>query len=289
MSRKMYEVEVPEAEKVGQQGGEAAVAEIDQEAAVGAALAEFGAACEAVTAKRRRVYERYRELDEKMKGPGLERITMPEADPFDLDALKKAAMETGSPQEAKEWIATVRALAGSAYRDTEFFGACLVVLSECGRYLRQKDAELAETLADLEAERDRVVAEYNRKVAAARAELTAHRARVHREIVAKATEADKSFTDDIPACFAGDKAARTIGLVYGPDIPVEAQLRSFFENAKVWSSPGSTGDPYAHLKNLPGVYVPGAGVGVSAVAQAPSGVVSSEGKGSFFDRFRRKK
>ena len=97
MSRKMYEVEVPEAEKVGQQGGEAAVAEIDQEAAVGAALAEFGAACEAVTAKRRRVYERYRELDEKMKGPGLERITMPEADPFDLDALKKAAMETGSP------------------------------------------------------------------------------------------------------------------------------------------------------------------------------------------------
>ena len=117
MNRKRHEVEVPEAKKAGQQGGEAAVAEIDQDAAVSVALAEFGAACEAVTAKRRRVYERYRELDEKMKGPGLDRITMPEADPFDLDALKKAAMETGSPQEAKEWIAAVRAIAGSAYRD----------------------------------------------------------------------------------------------------------------------------------------------------------------------------
>ena len=168
MNRKMHEVEVTEAEKVGQQGGRAVVAEINQEAAVGVALAEFGAACEAVIAKRRKVYERFRELDEKMKGPGLERITMPEADPFDLDALKKAAMETGSPQEGKEWVAAVRALASSAYRDTEFFGACLVVLSECGGYLRQKDAELAETLADLEAERDRIVAEYNRKVAAAR-------------------------------------------------------------------------------------------------------------------------
>lgn len=289
MSKKMYEVEVTEAEKAEQRGREAAMAEVDKEAAVAVALAEFGAACEAVIAKRRKVYERFRELDEKMKGPGLERITMPEADPFDLDALKKAAMETGSPQEGKEWVAAVRALASSAYRDTEFFGACLVVLSECGGYLRQKDAELAETLADLEAERDRIVAEYNRKVAAARAELAAHRDRVHREIVAKATEADVSFTDDIPACFAGDKAARTIGLVYGPDIPVEAQLRSFFENAKIRSRPGSAGDPYAHLKNLPGVYVPGVGVGVSAVAQTPSGVVSSEGKRSFFDRFRRGK
>ena len=289
MSKKMYEVEVTEAEKAEQRGREAAMAEANKEAAVAVALAEFGEACEAVTAKRRKVYERFRELDEKMKGPGLERITMPETDPFDLDALKKAAMETGSPQEAKEWIASVRALAGSTYKDAAFFGACLVVLSECGEYLRQKDAQLAEALAALEAERERAIAEYDRKVAAARAELTAHRDRVHREIVAKATEADKSFADDIPACFAGDKAARTIGLVYGPDIPVEAQLRSFFENAKVWSSPGSTGDPYAHLKNLPGVYVPGVGVGVSAVAQAPSGVVSSEGKRSFFDRFRRGK
>lgn len=289
MNRKMHEVEVPEAKKAGQQGGEAAVAEIDQEAAVGVALAEFGAACEAVIAKRRKVYERFRELDEKMKGPGLERITMPETDPFDLDALKKAAMETGSPQEAKEWIAAVRAIAGSAYLDTEFFGACLAVLSECGKYLRQRDAQLAAALADLQAERDRIVLEYDRKVAAARAELAAHRDRVYKEIIAKATEADKSFTDDIPDCFAGDKAARTIGLVYGSDIPVEAQLRSFFENAKIRSRPRSAGDPYAHLKNLPGVYIPGVGVGVSAVAQTPSGVVSSEGKGSFFDRFRRRK
>ena len=139
MARQLHEVDLPEAEKAEQQGGRTAVAEIDQEAAVAVALAEFGAACEVVTAKRRGVYERYRELDEKMKGPGLERITMPEADPFDLDALKKAAMETGSPQEAKEWIAAVRAIAGSAYRDAEFFGACLAVLSACGGYLRQKD------------------------------------------------------------------------------------------------------------------------------------------------------
>ena len=287
MNRKMHEVEVPEAEKVGQQGGEAAVAEIDQEAAVGAALAEFGAACEVVTAKRRRVYERYRELDEKMKGPGLERITMPEADPFDLDALKKAAMETGSPQKAKEWIAAVRAIAGSAYRDTEFFGACLAVLSECGEYLRQKDTQLAEALAALETERDRAIAEYDRKVAAARAELTAHRGRVHREIVAKATEADVSFTDDIPACFAGDKAARTISLVYGPDVPVSEQLKSFLQTAEVRGRPSSAGDPYAHLKHLPSGYVPGEDV--SVVAQTPSGFVGPERKGSFFDRFRRTK
>lgn len=291
MNRKKNEVEELEAEKAAQQGGKTAVSETDREAAVSAALEEFGAACKAVTDKRRRVYERYRELDEKVDDHSIGRLTLPEGDPFDLDALKKAAMETGSPMEGKEWIAAVRAIASPAYLDAEFLGACMTVLSKCGRYLEQKDRQLAEAVNSLEAERGRVVAEYDRKIAAARAELFGHRDRVHRGIIDKAIAADTSFVGDIPACFAGDKAARTVGLTYGPGVPVAVQLKSFLETVKMRSRSGSARDPYAHLEHLPGGYVPG-GQRDTVVAEIPSGSVSSEktwGKGSFFDRFMRAK
>lgn len=289
MSEKKREAETKEIEKRNPQGELSALDGVEAEAAVNEALAKFGAACEAVKAKRRRVYERYRELDDKMKGPGLERITVPESNPFDLDALKRAAMETGRPQEAKEWIAAVRAIASSAYRDTEFLGDCMDVLSRCGEYLSRKDYQLEKALDDLEEERKQVIAEYDRKVAKARGELTTHRDRVHREIVAKATEADMSFIENIPSCFAGDKAARTIGLVYGPDVPVKDQLNAFLNTARLRSSLSSAGDPYKHLKNLPGGYVPGEHGNMAVAVVTESGAVSSEGKTSFFDRFRRKK
>ena len=276
----------PDVEEVTAPGKEEPQVEQDRGKTLAEAAASFAAACEAVKEKKRRAFARFQALDRKRNGQGLERITLPDGDPFDLDALRRAAQETGSPQEIKEWIALARAIATPIYRDSEFLAACVEAVQTCAGPASQQDEELSAELAALEQERARTLAAYDRKLAAVRAARNELRSMIYREILGRAKEADGYLLDQIPQCFAGDKGARNIGLVYGVDMPVKEQLNSFMGTAEAMSRTPEGGDPYAHLKNLPGSYVPGLHNDVTAVLETPSGADSSSGKRSFFDWLR---
>lgn len=234
---------------------------------VDAALEEFGAACDAVKAKKKTLYEKFLELDKKRNGEGLERMTISSEDPFDLDAVERAAQETGSPQEIKEWIALIRALVMPVYRDSEFMGACLEVLSKCSAQLSCEDKKLREQIAELERERNMVELEYGKKIKAAEKALYELRDRVHKMISGRATEADHYLLDCLPSSLRGVISFRDMGLVFGQDVPVETQMQSFLKFAEVRSRPMEGGDIYAHLKKLHGEYVPGVHQDLTVVGQ----------------------
>lgn len=250
-----------------------------------AAFVEFDRACEAIKAKKRAVYDRFVELDTKMKGPGVERVTIPTENPFDLEGLRTAALETGSPAEAKEWIAMIQGLVMSVYRDDEFFAACMAVM-QCARIADEQDQKLSQELERLELERDRIHTEMEKQIAKKRKELSNFRNVISDRVILKADDANRYLTENLPHCFSGEVSGRSIGLLTGPSASAMSQFNSLLHIIASHTKAVEK-DPYKHFRDRRKGYTPDEESGVTVVAAEQ--VTNSNGRRSFFDILRGKR
>lgn len=249
------------------------------------AFLEFAAACEAVKGKKRAIYERYEELNRKMSGAGLERVEIRNENPFDVNALKAAAIETGSPTEAKEWIAMMKGAAASVYLDADFFAACMKVVEQCGKIAGKEDSRMSAELAQLEAERDRVVKEMDKKISAARRALGDYRSMISENVVLKADEANRYLTENLPHCFCGESVGKSVGIVSGPGVPVTDQLNTFLRAIAAQTRKPQR-NPYAHLEALGGKRAAGSTKEMTVVPEPSAS--DQKGRRSFFDFLKRR-
>lgn len=220
------------------------------------------AACDTLKEKKDAVYTALEGVSKKLHDDKINKMDSPVSDPLDVGDLERAVVETGAPVDGKRIVAYCKALDTSAFRDEAFASACVETIHNAAP-LAEHDRDLEAELTAAIAAKEEAIRKADERVAAARKALETYRCQVSDGIVKPVLDADLYRVNAGPLQLSalGD---RHVGVVYGSNASVKAQLNSLLSLIAANRRPIDA-DPYAHLKNLPGDFVPGIHDGVGAV------------------------
>lgn len=222
----------------------------------------INAACEAMKEKKDAVYTALDGVSKKLRNDKINKMDTPVSDPLDVDDLERAVVETGAPVDGKRIVAYCKALDTSAFRDEAFASACVGAIHAAAP-LAEHDRELEAELTAAISAKEEAIRKADARVAAARKALAMYRVQVSDAVVKPVLDADLYRVNAGPLQLSA-LGNRHVCVLYGSDVPVKFQLDSLLSLIAANRRPIDT-EPYAHLKNLPGDFVPGIHDGVGAV------------------------
>lgn len=226
-------------------------------------------ACEKLKAKKDALYQKYLKIDSM---DNISKMKFPTSNPFDIDAIDDAALNTGAPVTRKILSVIVNSFEVSSFRDDEFAGAIMTAISKLKPEI-EKEKELEGELEEAHKERDRFL--YPKKVAEAQGKLEGHRLKVTNLFIEPILKADTYRMDDIPYISRMNRGCRHIGIQSGRNVPVRSQAESLFYHIQANRRDVNSGTAYRNLKNLTGNHIPGVQKNVGIAAVTPSGEVYS--------------
>ena len=140
--------------------------------------------------------------------------------------------------------------------DDAFVGALISSIDMVRKDAIEQDRELQKKVADAKKARDQAIQAAETQVKEAVTALEQHRMRFADDFVKPVLDADNCCRDSIPTAFRDFEGFRNAGLHYGPDVSIEDQVASLWGSVNAIGQIQQGGDPYSHLKHLPGEIVP---------------------------------
>lgn len=228
------------------------------------AAAELRTACATIKDKKTELIENFRELDKQRERFGRMPMDLPkENNPFDITGINEAQWETGSPVIERRWAALAKAINASIFRDDDFSGRLIGALDGVRQDAIFKDRDLQAAVNAAKEAREQAVKAADANVIRAETALAQHRQRFADDFVKPVLEADGYGTDALPGIFQTPRGLRNIGLRFGADESIEAQVSTLWGVLQANTKPRPDGDPYYHLLHHDGEPVPGLSKGVA--------------------------
>ncbi len=198
-----------------------------------AAVARFQQACEEVKEKKHAVYDAFRKAEKIFKDGNHERVRLKIGDPFSVVQVDDAVMTTGDPIDAKKYVSYGRAVVRSVFLDDAFSAEVVRVIQAVSEDASSKESALNNDVLAAERELAEGMLKLQKKVSQAKAALAEHRAKIKRDIIDPAMEADLSFVLDMPAFFAEGAVSRNQCIHMGSNVDVSTQIQSLLNQVNL--------------------------------------------------------